>query len=33
MQKSHYSAEEKKKSDKIEMAVKEWTEYYWHMPN
>lgn len=30
--KSHYSVEEKK-SSKTEMAVKEWTEYYWHMPN
>lgn len=27
-----FSWREKKKSGKTEMAVKEWTEYYWHMP-
>jgi hypothetical protein len=29
--KSHYSVEEK--SGETEMAVKEWTEYYWHVPS
>lgn len=24
---------QRKKSGRTEMGVKEWTEYYWHMPN